>query len=307
MCAKESLGSQSEYYHFGEKLRKLRKIHGETQKELANAIGLTENAICNYEKGERTPDVFTMRKIAKHFNMTLHSLLRGDYVDVELPKDLPVDDLEFQEYALYKMLPYVWLEEDLEDDDFKRAFESSDELVQSMIYQSDSFDWSQIEKCVELHEKAAEKGVLSAYAGLLWLDAFQAYIISLSGTKVQELLSDSSTTATSEDIFKAYFLSSITDKIDDELEQEKTEMMTQLRRKIFRDVYYLKNVDDSELSSLADFYLAVGHLNNILETGLSREENRLIGSHMLTICRVLQNQYALDFMTALDPSESEEE
>ena len=127
------------------------------------------------------------------------------------------------------------------------------------------------------------------------------------GSKVEELLSDTSTDSNYKDLFKAYFLSSITDKIDDELEQEKTERMTQLRRKIFLNVYYLKNADISKLSSLADYYLAIGHLFNILETGLSREENRLIGSHMLLICRILQNEYALDYMNMLEPSDSEEE
>ena len=69
----------------------------------------------------------------------------------------------------------------------------------------------------------------------------------------------------------------------------------------------LKNADISKLSSLADYYLAIGHLFNILETGLSREENRLIGSHLLLICRILQNEYALDYMNMLEPSDSEEE
>lgn len=306
MCAREWLGSESEYYNFSEKLKKLRKLHGETQEELAAAIGLTKNAICNYESGYRTPNMIEMRKIAKHFNMTLHALLRGDYMDANLPKDLPIDDLEFQGYAFNAFFPYVWLEEDLKNVDYQRAFDSSEELVQLMFDQSDSFDWSQIEKCVELHEKAAENGALSAYAGLLWLAAIQSYLISMCGTKLEELLSDTSTDANYKDLFKAYFLSSITDKIDNELEQEKTEMMTKLRREIFKNIYYLKNADISDLSSLADYYLAISYLFNLLENGLSREENCLIGSQMLLMCRILQNEYAIDFMKISEFSESEE-
>ena len=307
MCAREWLGSESEYYNLNKKIKKMRLLHGETQEELAQAIGVTKNAICNYEQGYRTPTIIEMRKIAKHFNMTLHGFLRGDYMDVELPKNSPINDLEFQENAFEKLLPFVWIEDDLEDNDCQKAFESLQKLAQFILYQPDSFDWSQIEECVELYEKAAEKEILSAYVGLLWLAAIQAFIISLCGTKVGELGFNTSTDVNFKAFIKAYYLSSVKDSIDPELEQEKTEMMIKLQRDIFQNIYYLKNAEVSNLSSLADYYLAILHLFNLLENGLSREENRLIGRQMLEICYILHNEYAIDFKTQLYPSEPEDE
>ena len=39
-----------------ENIKFIREVFGETQKELAEIIGVTHNAISNYENGERMPD-----------------------------------------------------------------------------------------------------------------------------------------------------------------------------------------------------------------------------------------------------------
>lgn len=46
-----------------------------SQKELAQRIGLNTMAVSNYEKGKRTPDVSTMRKIADALNIPMARLL----------------------------------------------------------------------------------------------------------------------------------------------------------------------------------------------------------------------------------------
>lgn len=56
-------------------LRKERKI---SQQELGNKIGLARNTICQYESGNRVPDVSTLILLADFFNVSTDYLLDRD-------------------------------------------------------------------------------------------------------------------------------------------------------------------------------------------------------------------------------------
>ena len=58
------------------RLRELREEHGLTQKELAQALGLSsKSTITNYEQSDRDPDYETLIKIAKYFGVSIDYLL----------------------------------------------------------------------------------------------------------------------------------------------------------------------------------------------------------------------------------------
>ncbi len=50
---------------FADRLRSERISKGLTQKQLANAVGITYNAICNYEAGYREPSIDLIIKLCK--------------------------------------------------------------------------------------------------------------------------------------------------------------------------------------------------------------------------------------------------
>lgn len=54
-----------------ETLRRLRRDRGETQEELADALGVTTSSIGMYETGERIPRDEVKIKIAQHFNLSV--------------------------------------------------------------------------------------------------------------------------------------------------------------------------------------------------------------------------------------------
>ena len=58
-----------------EKLRELRKEKGVMQKEVAKAIGVTANAITNYETGTRQPTDDILIKLCKYYNVSADYLL----------------------------------------------------------------------------------------------------------------------------------------------------------------------------------------------------------------------------------------
>lgn len=69
------------YHEFPNRLLKLRKSHGLSQKKLAQAIGVSQASINYWEKGERTPSVDAVQKIADFFNVQISELLRDEYAE----------------------------------------------------------------------------------------------------------------------------------------------------------------------------------------------------------------------------------
>lgn len=49
----------------GQRLRRWRKAHGLTQRELADRVGSEQSKICRFERGEATPDLAVAIKLAK--------------------------------------------------------------------------------------------------------------------------------------------------------------------------------------------------------------------------------------------------
>lgn len=58
----------------GENIKKLREAAGLTQCELAEEIGVTQNAVCKFESGTKLPGIVTCRNIARLFGVTLDYL-----------------------------------------------------------------------------------------------------------------------------------------------------------------------------------------------------------------------------------------
>lgn len=63
---------------FGETLAKLRRDKGLTQEQFAEAMDITRQAICKWEKGNTSPDIWTLTRIAEFFGVTLDELIYGD-------------------------------------------------------------------------------------------------------------------------------------------------------------------------------------------------------------------------------------
>lgn len=55
-----------------------RKEKGLTQKELADAMGLSDRTISKWERGAGCPDVSLLRELAEFFGVSIKNLLQGD-------------------------------------------------------------------------------------------------------------------------------------------------------------------------------------------------------------------------------------
>jgi len=52
----------------------LRKARGETQQDLAQAVGVTRQTIIAIERGNYTPSVLLALQLAKHFHVTVEDI-----------------------------------------------------------------------------------------------------------------------------------------------------------------------------------------------------------------------------------------
>lgn len=71
---------------FGVKLQKLRKDRGWTQEQLATQIGVSRQALSNWELDTAIPDTKNVLQLSKLFGVTTDFLLNDDY---ESDEDLP--------------------------------------------------------------------------------------------------------------------------------------------------------------------------------------------------------------------------
>lgn len=60
---------------FGTRLRQLRKEHKVTQSTLAGELGITQQAVGQWETGRSSPDPTTLVRLAEFFGVTLDSLM----------------------------------------------------------------------------------------------------------------------------------------------------------------------------------------------------------------------------------------
>lgn len=64
---------------FGEKLRRLRKRHGLTQKELAQELGIAAQSFINaLETGKKQPSVEVLVKISRLFQVSMDQLAKDE-------------------------------------------------------------------------------------------------------------------------------------------------------------------------------------------------------------------------------------
>lgn len=61
----------------GRRLRRLRKINGETQKEFAENFGRHYRTVQNWELDRTLPDIFTAMALAEYYDMSVEELVNG--------------------------------------------------------------------------------------------------------------------------------------------------------------------------------------------------------------------------------------
>ncbi len=67
----------------GEKIKELRKSEKLNQEEFGKKVGISKNAVWNYENGKREPSLEILTKISKAFDMSLLEILVDEHGQVD--------------------------------------------------------------------------------------------------------------------------------------------------------------------------------------------------------------------------------
>lgn len=67
-------------------IKVLRVINGMTQVELSSKLMIAQNTLCNWENGNREPDVDALARIAKLFGVSVDAILRTHYQEGQCPE-----------------------------------------------------------------------------------------------------------------------------------------------------------------------------------------------------------------------------
>lgn len=67
---------------FGERLKKVRKLKGMSQQEVADQLGVTQQTIAQYERAESTPKLETIKKIAAALEVQYTDLFDDNEIEI---------------------------------------------------------------------------------------------------------------------------------------------------------------------------------------------------------------------------------
>lgn len=89
-------------HNFGENLRKIRKDHNLTLKELALKLGTSPQMLSLYENGEKLPSLYSAIKISNFFNCSIDSLVYTD-TDIDITKLKKIDENNDTEEYIFNL------------------------------------------------------------------------------------------------------------------------------------------------------------------------------------------------------------
>lgn len=83
-------------------LKRLRENIGYTQQQVANALGIDRSTYTYYETGKTTPDIKTIFKLVKIFNVSISELLESE----DREKNLRLHDVDPDWYSNYDVINF---------------------------------------------------------------------------------------------------------------------------------------------------------------------------------------------------------
>lgn len=281
----------SDLKRLGANIRNLRMGYGETQEQLGEVLFVEKNTVSYYESGKREPTKETLSAIAKHYMVSVEELLHSDLTSIG---KITVDADAFWK-NIDIILPIVSSDKAMKNENFKKAFEAHKAFYgQLHLVSLDGID--NIDVCIDGYLTAVEDDGIKAEAAANFIALWYLLMMSMKAAPVvmknrpaalrQVAARDEKARKIIEKIdpsFEVDAKAALDEINNDEMEKIVSEMLTAVKK-------------SNEWSDLADYYLALQYVWNLIDNDLEWGFNQRIGAEMMCAFVSVKNIYAARFL-----------
>ena len=274
----------------GNNIKNLRKTFGETQMDLAYALGLdSPNAISNYEKGIRLPRPEIRKKIASHYRITEDELVYSNLSEMSLP----AYQLNYKD-ALLSILPIIHTDNAMEDIDFKNGYEAHNKEIETLNTEQNDLT-PNFDICIDAYFDSYYKNKTpEALCNILW------WFLLMTFSICNQWVSNGSDDLKHhklcvKDFMKKYYLRDCSDDyISCEMSDNDKQDLSELNKIVVDLLQELNKYP--EYNDLVAYYSALRYIFGCVDNELTFEMNKTIGAEMMNSLCLLKNKYANKFL-----------
>lgn len=297
----------------GNNIKYWRKLYGETLADLAKHLNCASTTVCNYESGIRAPTPEIIKEIAEHYHIPTDFLMRKgiSISDLKSLKNITHkilnSDIHLVDYniSLHKLLPLYTSKNAEKDNDFRMGYYFSLKYLQyfptfkEILEAYSKKNYSKVEELIEKYNfdlRFDSSTILNL--------SFHFYYSALENNEnIPEIFTN---------ILWCIFLLSFINCNDEEkskdlqekLETKKLSLQDCMLQNNKKHEDFIKKYNDSlrklkstpEWSDVADYYLALRYLFNLINNNYSAVTNSIIGNEMICSYIILGNSVASKHM-----------
>lgn len=276
-------------------IRDIRKAHGETQSDLAEAINVSEKAVGNYETGIRQPDMQTIQTIAEHYGFPVDRLLNEDFSQM----DFKLSTLTWEKAmdVMAVQFPIICTDKAMQDPNFAEGYRRTQEIWSNVKEGQAGIMRSFIESAFQKYEDAIidNNELVEAVANTLWL-TFLVYALMPDEHSVKMGEAVLFGKSLKKDFVKSYVLKDA-NPISKENAENKRAYVADSQETVIALIRILKESD--EYADLADYYMALRYVIGMVANDYSDDLNKTIGMEMLLSFAELGNRHVIRYFKAV--------
>lgn len=277
------MDSKSAKYKISRNIESLRKTHGETQSELGRAIGVSKQAINNYELGERIPPLDRVIDIANHYDISIDRFL---HASIEAPDSYEtIFSYEKIMDTMDVMFPVFEKQQENEDRSFAKGIKQHFSIMKQLRSNGCIYGFNvKLESVLDAYTESFESnGCPESAANILSLVFFLwASTNKRNYDKASQFAS----------IIKDFPLGNIAAVVDSDQfsESRDKDFCKDLEPLILQMIRVLK--EDSAWSEVGDYYLALRFFIGLVDNDSDINVLREMGLELMVSYCAMGNEYA---------------
>lgn len=285
---------EERYIQFIKNIDYLKKAYGETNMDLALAIGIkSPNTFSNYRKLERFPEKEIREKIARHYRVTEEEMMYTDFSGLSFNMEQFSDKEKMNEIALM-IYPVICSEEAMQDFIFKKAYSAHMRIVEAMK-SGKAYSDEDADICIDSYNKIHETTEMpEAIANIIWWYMLTENLINNPNLN-EGVKALNEKRISSKDFLKTYHLEDCSEDaelynsdLDDDFDKEEVdEEIIELIKALKQSIIY---------APLADYYIALRYITGCVHNELTYAMNKAFGAEMMFTLARLGNEYAKRFI-----------